>query len=297
MIDWDKIKIFYKVSKAGSFTAAGEKLNLSQSAVSRQISQLEEGLGVALFHRHARGLLLTEQGEILQKVAEDILKKLMALEGTLSDTRQLPEGPLVVTVSNFIGSTWLAPKIRDFTTLYPDIQLSLLYDDKVLNLGMREADAAIRLHKPEEPGLIPRHLATLSFHLCASRNYLAEYGAPESKEDLKRHRLIGFPPHAPSPIPDPNWLFTFANIDPDHDNNILMVNSQHAISIAVLHHAGIAVLPAFLIRANPELEVVLPAFQRPPVEMYFVYAEERRNSKRINAFRDFLLGMVPNTLF
>jgi len=297
MMDWDKIRIFHTVAKAGSFTAAGEKLNLSQSAISRQIGQLEDSLGVALFHRHARGLLLTEQGEILQKVAYDILKKLSSLEGLLSDTRQLPEGPLVVTVSNFIGSTWLAPKLKEFNALYPDIQLSVLYDDKVLNLGMREADVALRLHKPQDPGLIPRHLATLTFHLCASKAYLAEHGTPQTKSELKKHRLVAFPAHAPSPISNPNWLFEFAGINPENDYNILMLNSQHAISIAVLNGAGIAMLPDYLIRTQPELEVVMPEHQRPNVEMYFVYAEERRNAKRINAFRDFLLGAVQETPF
>ncbi|MBU0858812.1 MAG: LysR family transcriptional regulator, partial [Alphaproteobacteria bacterium] len=89
-MDWDKLRIFHAVAEAGSFTHAGEALNLSQSAVSRQISTLEESLGVSLFHRHARGLLLTEQGELLQKAAKDIFGKLSMIEGQLVDSRQLP---------------------------------------------------------------------------------------------------------------------------------------------------------------------------------------------------------------
>ena len=150
-MDWDKLRIFYAVAEAGSFTHAGETLNLSQSAVSRQISTLEESIGVTLFHRHARGLILTEEGELLHKTAGEIFGKLAMIEGQLADSRQLPEGPLRITVAEFIGSTWLAPKLAQLREQHPDILLTMLLDDRILNLSMREADAAIRLYKPEQP--------------------------------------------------------------------------------------------------------------------------------------------------
>ena len=143
-MDWDKLRIFYAVAEAGSFTHAGETLNLSHSAVSRQISTLEESIGVTLFHRHARGLILTEEGELLHKTAGEIFGKLAMIEGQLADSRQLPEGPLRITVAEFIGSTWLAPKLAQLREEHPDIQLTMLLDDRILNLSMREADAAIR---------------------------------------------------------------------------------------------------------------------------------------------------------
>jgi DNA-binding transcriptional LysR family regulator len=296
-MDWDKIRIFHAVAKAGSFTGAGDKLHLSQSAISRQISQLEESLGVMLFHRHARGLLLTEQGEILQNAADDIVRKLMLIEGKLADTRQLPEGPLVITVSNFIGSTWLAPRLPKFIERYPDIQLTVLYDDRVLNLGMREADAAIRLHKPKQPELIPRHLKKINFHLCATKEYLEKHGTPKNKDALKNHRLIAFPNNSPSPISNPNWLFDLAGVNPEKHYNLMMLNSMYAIFKAAEQGAGIAVIPDYLIKTNDNLKIILPELERPPVDMYFVYSEERRNSERINAFRDFLLETVEETPF
>ena len=148
-MDWDKLRIFHAVADAGSFTHAGEALNLSQSAVSRQISTLEESIGQPLFHRHARGLILTEQGEILHKAARDIFDKLSSIESQLSDSSELPEGPLKITVTDFIGSTWLVPRLKKLRKLYPDLQLTILMHDRFLNLGMREADAAIRFKKPE----------------------------------------------------------------------------------------------------------------------------------------------------
>ncbi len=288
-MDWDKLRIFHAVAEAGSFTHAGETLNLSQSAVSRQISSLEESLGVPLFHRHARGLILTEQGELLHKTARDIFGKLSMIEGQISDSKQLPEGPMRVTVAEFIGSTWLAPRLGKFRERHPDIQVTLLLDDRILNLGMREADAAIRLYKPEQPDLIRRQLSTLRFGICASKTYLKKNGHPKDVKDLRNHTLIGFPENVPAPFSNPNWLFRTAGIDPAENNNVLMINSLYAILRAVDGHAGIAALPYYMVRNNPNLEMILPDIERPGVEMYFVYPEERRHSKRTSIFYDFLL--------
>lgn len=296
-MDWDKLRIFHAVAEAGSFTHAGETLNLSQSAVSRQISSLEESLGVTLFHRHARGLLLTEQGELLHKTAREIFGKLSMIEGQILDSKQLPEGPMRITVAEFIGSTWLAPRLGKLREEHPDIQLTVLLDDRILNLGMREADAAIRLYKPEQPDLVQRHLTTLRFHICASKGYLDKHGRPKDAKDLRNHTLIGFPENVPAPYANPNWLFRVAGVDPELNNNLLMMNSLYAIQRSVESGAGIAALPNYMIHHNPELEIVLPDAERAGVEMYFVYPEERRHSKRIAIFRDFLLESLRDENF
>jgi DNA-binding transcriptional LysR family regulator len=269
-MDWDKLRIFHAVAEAGSFTHAGETLNLSQSAVSRQISSLEESLGVTLFHRHARGLLLTEQGELLHKTARDIFGKLSMIEGQISDSKQLPEGPMRITVAEFIGSTWLAPRLGKLREDHPDIQLTVLLDDRILNLSMREADAAIRLYKPEQPDLIQRHLTTLRFHIAASPAYLEKHGRPKDLKDLQNHTLIGFPENVPAPFADPNWLFRVAGVDPEDHNNLLMMNSMYAIQRAVESSAGIAALPHYMFHNNPDMEVILPEAERSGVDVYFV---------------------------
>lgn len=296
-MDWDKLRIFHAVAEAGSFTHAGESLNLSQSAVSRQISTLEESLGVSLFHRHARGLLLTEQGEMMHKASKDIFAKLSMIEGRLLDSRKLPEGPLRITVAEFIGSTWLAPKLAALRDEHPEMQLTVLLDDRIYNLGMREADAAIRLHKPEQPDLIQRHLTTLHFHLCASKAYLEKKGHPKSIRNLCDHTLIGYPDNVPAPFADPNWLFRIAGVDPEEDYNLLMMNSIYGIHQLVRQGAGIAALPDYLIEEDDNIELVMPDLERPGVDMYFVYPEERRHSQRIGIFRDFLLKFISNTRF
>ncbi|MCD8563080.1 MAG: LysR family transcriptional regulator [Alphaproteobacteria bacterium] len=295
-MDWDKLRIFYAVAEAGSFTHAGETLNLSQSAVSRQISGLEESLGVPLFHRHARGLILTEQGELLYKTTKDVFARLSQVEAQLVDTHKSGQGPLVLTVSEFIGTTWLVPKLHELRARYPEIQLTILFDDKLFNLGMREADVAIRLMKPEQPDLIQRHLSSIQFRVCASKDYIDRYGAPQKIEDLSEHMMIGFPENAPPPFVNPNWIFSLAKIPPSHPR-LMVLNSMYAILRAVETGAGIAPLPDYLIHENPNIKVVLPEVTRPDVDLYFVYPEERRHSKRIAILRDFLLENIEKTPF
>jgi len=296
-MDWDKLRIFHTVAEAGSFTHAGETLHLSQSSVSRQISALEESLGVPLFHRHARGLLLTEQGELLHKTARDIFGKLAMIEGQLSDSKQLPEGPLRLTVAEFIGTTWLVPKLAILQEKHPHLQITLLMEDRILNLGMREADVAIRLYKPEQPDLVQRLLTTIHFHIYASKDYIKKHGKPENARELKNHTLIGYPESAPAPFADPNWLFRVAGVNPEDHQKLIMMNSVSAMRQAVENHAGLAALPDYLVVDNDNIDVITPELERSGVDMYFVYPEERRHSKRIAIFRDFLLEIINVTKF
>lgn len=290
-MDWDKLRIFHAVASAGSFTHAGEALNLSQSAVSRQISTLEDSLGVPLFHRHARGLILTEQGEILYETAHDITKQLNVIEGQIGDTRQLAQGPLVLTIAEFLGSTWLVPKLQEFRENFPEIQLTVLFDDRVLNLGMREADCGIRLTKPEQQDLIQKQLTSIRFHACASKDYIETYGEPSSLTTLKDHKLIGYPSYSVIPFEQPNWLLDAAEVKVDSPN-VMQMNSMYAIFKAVQSGAGIAMLPDYLINSQSDLQIILPQVTRPEVNLYFVYPEERRNSKRIATIRDFLIKNI-----
>lgn len=296
-MDWDKLRIFHAVAKAGSFTHAGEALNLSQSAVSRQISTLEESIGITLFHRHARGLILTEEGELLYNTAGDIFAKMAMIEGQLADSKQLSEGPLRITAAPFIGSTWLAPRLKNLKDTHPDVQLTLLLDDRLLNLGMREADAAIRLYESEQPDLIQRHLTDIHFHICASEGYLKKNGTPKTVKDLKDHVLIGYPEGVPPPFADPNWLFRTVGVETDSNANLVMMNSLYGIYESVKAGVGIAALPDYLIEDNAKLKAIVPSVTRKPVSMYFVYPEERKNSQRIAVFRDFLLKTISETKF
>lgn len=294
-LNWDKLRVFHTVAEAGSFTHAANMLGLSQSAISRQVSALETQLNVSLFHRHARGLLLTEQGELLLKATKDVYEKLAMIEGKISDSKATPEGPLKVTVPGFLGSMWLAPKIDQFRREYPKLKMTFILDNKILNLSMREADAAIRLYEPDQPDLIKRKLTSIHFHLCASESYLRECGTPKSASELKKHILVGYPSGVPVPHEHTDWLFEVAGVEKDAAPNSLLINSMQAIQNTVASGTGIACLPDFMIRDKDNLQIILDQYPSPTIPVFFVYPLERKNSTRIQVFRDFMVREVAET--
>jgi DNA-binding transcriptional LysR family regulator len=296
-MDWDKLRVFHAVAEAGSFTHAGESLNLSQSAVSRQISALEESLNVPLFHRHARGLILTEQGDLLYHTARDVFAKLSMTEAMLTESREHPKGPLKITTTVAFGTTWLTPRAREFLQIYPEIQLSLLLDDTELDLGMREADIAIRMTQPRQPDLIQRHLMTIRFHVYGHVSYLKRKGVPKTVQELDNHDLIAYPTDMRAPISNINWLLDAGDPPQGTRNPIMRVNNVYAIFKAVESGLGMAALPDYMVEGSRDIVRVLPELNGPKVETYFVYAEELRHSKRIDAFRDFLVRKVAETAF
>lgn len=297
-MDWDKLRTFHIVAEAGSFTHAGTALDLSQSAISRQISGLEESLGgVKLFHRHARGLVLTEAGELLEKTASDIFGKLSMIEARLSDSISQPTGTLRITAPGFLGSTWLVPKLSDLHDKYPELEIQLLLDNRIFNLGMREADAAIRLYKPDQNDLLSFKLGAIKFRICGSKEYFKKHGRPEKVKDLKQHTLLGYPLHVPVPFEDPNWLFRKAAVDEESNTKLIRMNSLHAISQGAQNGLGLAVLPEYIINHNDTLESCLNDVVRPPVDVHFVYAEERKESNRIKLLQEFLIDTAKNSNF
>lgn len=296
-MDWDKLRVFHAVAEAGSFTHAGETLDLSQSAVSRQISALEESLNVPLFHRHARGLILTEQGELLYRTAREVFAKLSMTEALLLESREHPKGPLKITTTVAFGTTWLTPRVREFLSIYPDIQLTLLVDDSELDLAMREADIAIRMNTPRQPDLIQRHLMTLRFHIFAHISYLKRRGTPKTPADIDSHDIITFPDDARPGIADINMLLDLGGTGQSARKPVLRINNMYGVFRAVESGLGIAVLPDYMVEGRPDIVKLLPEVETPKLEAFFVYAEELRHSKRISVFRDFLVRKVSESVF
>ena len=295
-MDWDKLRIFHAVAEAGSFTHAGEELNLSQSAVSRQISALEDSLGTTLFHRHARGLIPTEQGELLFNTAHEVFGKLSMVEAQLKDRKENPAGELRVTATMALGSAWLSPLLDEFVQAYPEIEVHLILEDKELDLSMRQADVAIRLYTPRQPDLIKRLLFEAHSHVYASQAYLDKHGMPDSLEEMDNHRLIVWGSDSRPPIPNLNWILE-AGSNQGARKPVLTINNIWAIKQAVLSGAGIASLPDYIVRETDDLVRVLPATEGPMFQAYFVYPEELRSVQRVNVFRDFLLRKVAETRF
>lgn len=296
-MDWDKLRVFHAVAEAGSFTHAGASLSLSQSAISRQISTLEKSLNAPLFHRHARGLVLTEQGEMLYHTVHEVFAKLAITESMITESKDRPKGPLRVTTTVAFGSTWLTPRINEFLALYPEISMTLLVDDSELDLATGRADVAIRFVPPRQPDLVQRQLTTVRIHAYASPEYLARYGTPQAPEDLDDHRLIIYGTDVRPPVPNINWLLEAGARPGVKRRPILNVNNIYGMYRAVQTGVGIAALPDYMAHEDQNLVRVLAELEGQTINAYFVYPEELRHSKRVTVFRDFLIQRIAESHF
>ncbi|MAM61206.1 LysR family transcriptional regulator [Maritimibacter sp. UBA3975] len=284
-MDWDKLRIFHAVADAGSLTHAGDALNLSQSAVSRQIRGLEESLNATLFHRHARGLILTEQGELLFDASRAMVQRLDAAVARIRDSKEEVFGELRVTTTTGFGSLWLAPRLAKLYEQYPDLKIDLMLEERVLDLPMREADVAIRLKEPSQADLIRKRLMGVNMRLYASPAYLDAHGRPEKMDDLAAHRIIC--QNTNSAQVSAGATFTQEILTHNVDS-LLTVNNYFGVLQAVLNGLGIGVLPDYILQDFPEIERVLPEEESREIPVFLAYPEELRHSKRIAAFRDFV---------
>ena len=284
-MDWDKLRIFHAVADAGSLTHAGDKLNLSQSAVSRQVRGLEEQLNTNLFHRHARGLILTEQGELLFDATTAMTKRLDTAAARIRDSEEEVFGELRVTTTTGFGTLWLAPRLSKLYDKYPELKVDLMLEERVLDLPMREADVAIRFKEPSQADLVRKRLMTVRMCLYATPKYLEANGTPQAMAEMSDHRLI-------CQNTDSDQVGAGLNLIQELMLNdlksLLTVNNYFGVLQGVLHDLGIGVLPDYVTQDSPHLVRVLPDIQSAEVPVFLAYPEELRQSKRVAAFKDFV---------
>ncbi|WP_026296606.1 LysR family transcriptional regulator [Hirschia maritima] len=286
-MDWDKLKSFHAAAETGSLTAAGERLGISQSAVSRQIAALEESLKNSLFQRHARGLILTEAGRILHRATAEMASSARTAESALNDTGDTPHGQLHVTAPVAFGSFWLAPRIHKFADLYPRMRIKLSLDDREYDLLTLEAECAIRLWAADKADLIQRKLVTVRTSLYASEEYLEQHGTPERAEDLDRHRIVSFGEEAEQ-MSAMNWAQRIGRDDRPEREPTLQINNVNGMMRAVRAGLGIADLPEYMVSEEFGLRKVLPDQSGPTFDLFFIYPADLKRSRRISIFRDFI---------
>ncbi len=291
-MDWDKLKIFYAVAEAGNFTKATNLLNLSQSAISRQIQSLEYELKTLLFERHARGLSLTENGEYLFKTASEVIAKLRDVESALMDKKNKPSGKLTVTTVVTLGTIWLTPRIQEFMKLNPEIEIELIFDDKELDLSTRQADVGIWMRRPKKLSYIQKKLIDINYHIYGSTKYLEQYGYPKTIMELNKHKFISFGKGTPSPVFNPDWALKLGMKEHKKRKPVMKVNSIYGLLLAVQTGVGLAALPDYITVSTPNIVKVLPHIEGPKTETYFVYPQSLKNVARIIAFRNFLYSKV-----
>ena len=296
-LDWDKLRIFHAAAEAGSFTHAADKLHLSQSAISRQVSALEADINTKLFHRHARGLILTEQGELLYRTAHEVLMKLEMVKMQLTETTEKPTGRLRITTTVGLGQGWLTDKVQEFLSLYPEMQIQLILDNEEIDVNMRHADCAIRLREPQQSDLIQRKLFTVHMHVYAAPSYISRYGEPSTLEELDNHRIISFGEPAPNYLLDVNWLETAGRPDDDPRVPVLQINSLTSIKRAALLGIGIAMLPDYIVGRDPGLVQLVTNADVPSFDTYFCYPAEMKNAAKLKVFRDFIVSKARSWNF
>jgi DNA-binding transcriptional LysR family regulator len=288
-MDWDKLRIFHAVADAGSLTHAGDTLRLSQSAVSRQIRALEESLNTTLFHRHARGLILTEQGELLFDATSSMSKRLETAEARIKDSEEEVFGELRVTTTTGFGSLWLAPRLSKLYEKYPDLKIDLMLEERVLDLPMREADVAIRMKEPSQADLVRKRLMGVRMRLYASPDYLRQHGEPKTMEGVAKHRIICQNPRSAQVQAGLSLVQHLMTYD---ISSMLTVNNYFGVLQAVIHNIGIGILPDYVTQEFDGVQRVMPELESVEVPVYLAYPEELRQSRRIEAFRDFVQNEI-----
>ena len=296
-MDWDKLKIFHSVAEASSFTKAATILNLSQSAISRQIQSLEQDLKIQLFERHARGLVLTDNGKYLFQTAHEVISKLKDVEATLGDEKDKLKGKLTVTTVVSFGTTWLTPRIQEFMTLHPEIEVELIFDDKELDLSTRQADIGIWMRRPKQLNYIQKKLINLHYHIYGSHKYLEKHGYPKNINELNKHKFITYGRGAPSPVFNPDWALKLGTKENQKKKPVMKVNSVYGLLLAVQSGVGLAALPDYIINNQSNLIKVLPEIEGPLTETHFVYPASLKNVARISAFRNFIFSKVSEWKF
>ena len=293
-MDWDKLKIFHAVAEAGNFTKATYILNLSQSAISRQIQSLEQELKTQLFERHARGLSLTDNGEYLFKTAHEVISKLKDVESTLIDKKDRHTGKITVTTVVSFGTVWLTPRIQEFMKLNPEIEVELIFDDKELDLSTRQADIGIWMRRPKQLNYIQKKLIDINYHIYGSVKYLEQHGHPKNLSELNKHNFISYGRGAPSPVFNPDWALKLGVKDNKKRKPIMKVNSVYGLLLAVQSGVGLAALPDYITSLVPNIVRVLPQIEGPKTEAHFVYPQSLKNVARVVAFRNFLYSKIKS---
>ncbi len=287
-MDWDRLRVFHIVAQAGSLTDAGHALNVSQSAVSRQISSLETNIGVSLFNRHARGLVLTEQGEHLFKITRIIFAHVNAIGTIISESRDGLSGSLRVATTIGIGSVWLASRLKKFMQNYPKLRLNIQLTDDDVDFTMREADVSINYHEASPTDdVVQKELANIRMSVYASKEYIQTHGMPKTPEELDQHKLVAFG-ESGAPASNASWLLRFGTKPGVLRVPYLSINNAYGMLQAVKAGIGIAILADFIAADHDDLIELFTDIQTPTMTMYFTYPSSLDGLGRIRALHEFI---------
>lgn len=290
-MEWNKLRVFYHVAKCGSFTKAQHKLNKSQPALSRSIQSLEYRMKYPLFRRIPRGLALTKEGEILFEAVEKMFIDLETAKTLIEEEANEPKGHLKVASTVALTSIWLVELIREFLALYPDIELDII---EMLDMKTREADVSIRPYIKDHPNLIQDYIFTCRMQLYASPKYLEKHGTPSTLQELDNHRIITFGESTNRRYSDIDWpLRADAKKGEKHKAYLCISPLYGAERLAEAGLGIIALSKEYPHIHKLNLVPILPSVQGPIIDIYYVYPETIKNSKRVKIFGEFIKSKIP----
>ena len=292
LLDWNYLRTFYYVARAGSFTKATTYLHVAQSSLSRTIQNLEARLGEKLFVRSPRKLILTRAGELIFEAVSHTFGQIEFIRNKIEEDKREPRGDIRIRAGSGFISFYLMRYIPEFVRQYPDIRLSISSGKIVPELDLLETDVVIRPPLPERNDLIQIPLLINHVKLYAGKDYLKEFGTPQNPEDLDHHRLIAFG-HPPglSGFHGMNWHLTLGT-KPGHERKAFIEVDlpEDRLQLAV---AGLGIATASA--EHPHLEKynlveVLGHIPSPTVQCYYIYSAKLQGLKRIKRLGDYLVN-------
>ncbi|NRA87369.1 MAG: LysR family transcriptional regulator [Rhizobiales bacterium] len=290
---FSRLEIFLKVVETGSFTAAGKKLNMSGSGVSKQIQNLEDQLKVKLFYRTTRSVSLTEAGELYYKSGRNAVSNLKETEKELRDLQATPTGSLKVNMPLSFGISHLSAEVSKFAVQYPDINLDLSFSDSKVDVVAGGYDIVVRIGAAPDSIFKARKLTPCPIIVCASPEYLAKNGTPETPEDLKKHRIITYT----GKENQNSW--TFQNADREVSNvnfsSVMRSDNGDMNRNATVAGVGISILPLFVVLEQLKagnLVWILQDYHSYPIwNIYALYPADRYLTKKARLFIDMLVEL------
>jgi DNA-binding transcriptional LysR family regulator len=279
--DWDDLRVFLTVARAGSFTEAARQLGIVQSTIGRRIDKLERWLGSKLFLRHRSGMKLTSNGLTLAEYAMGMQEIAHQIERRLFGSDRSMAGTIRLNVTDGLAAYWLVPKLGDFQKAHPSLRLEILATGSFIDLSAGQADIAIRYERPADASVVSRKLGQVPFALFGSRNYLNSHGAPRSLQDISRHKIVE----------NTNLQINAAFVDwyavLRQHASVLSSNSSATVLSAVRSGVGLALLPRFFKRVSPEL-VELDGLVRPVSDVWLLSHIDTNKSARVRAALEFI---------
>lgn len=284
------LETFAAVVDKGSFTAAAEALGISKPVVSKQVSQLEQYLGVQLLHRTTRRLHLTDAGEIFARYSQQIVAEAQEAEQSVLPLQSEPQGTLRITAPESLAASMLPDALLGFQQHFPKVELDVRISGRFVDLVEEGIDVALRVGKLEDSSMIARRLLSCHFQVYGSPEYWKRHGVPNHPDELRTHNCLIY---SQSPKPD-TWIFKDSN---GEDISIkvtgnLRSDAGRLLLDAVIDGQGIMVVPSYMVTDAIEkrlLEGVLEDYSHAPVGLYAIYPQSKHVSTKVRAFVNYLV--------